>query len=503
MDASLFGDLEDQCTCWVCFELFKEPTTLNCGHSFCKSCANAIVQKNPICPFCRRAFEPPLPDVNQDLVQLVSTLQLAKDAEGPPYFQPQESWLLQLPDEALVELLSYLPAKSLCRTSAVCRQLHSVADDAWLWRPLCQSTFPFCSIDKYGRNWKKCYIGRSKVAKGWEGGKAGDFDVTSLRGHTNYVNCFSLYRNNIVSGAADSTVKIWKVSSDEPVHSLPGHQGTINCLQFNEMRIASGSADQTVCLWDAFTGLCFQTFRHNGAVTGLQFNDRVIVSASEDRSVRVWDLQNGSCQSTFQHNQGLQQVEFDATRIVSAGRDSVKVWDMRTGALLRDFVSGTPTGFHTIGSDVIVAYSDGRLVNWSVTTGAATVFGGGQHARAVSQLTSNGEAIVSASIDGSIKVWDLATKQLKHTFSEHNAAVNSVQVSGNKIVSGASDNTIKVWDLKRGRQMYALLGGSLQQRANNPAHPSKPGCSHVEIDDSRIIGSFASLLRIYDFEVAS
>ena len=32
----LFGDLEDACTCWVCFEAFKLPITLHCGHSFCQ-----------------------------------------------------------------------------------------------------------------------------------------------------------------------------------------------------------------------------------------------------------------------------------------------------------------------------------------------------------------------------------------------------------------------------------------------------------------------------------
>lgn len=32
----IFGELEDQCTCWLCFELFKEPVTLPCSHSFCK-----------------------------------------------------------------------------------------------------------------------------------------------------------------------------------------------------------------------------------------------------------------------------------------------------------------------------------------------------------------------------------------------------------------------------------------------------------------------------------
>jgi hypothetical protein len=35
-DSSILGELEDQVTCWICFEVFDEPVTLNCGHSFCK-----------------------------------------------------------------------------------------------------------------------------------------------------------------------------------------------------------------------------------------------------------------------------------------------------------------------------------------------------------------------------------------------------------------------------------------------------------------------------------
>lgn len=33
---SILGELEDQVTCWVCFEVFADPVTLHCGHSFCR-----------------------------------------------------------------------------------------------------------------------------------------------------------------------------------------------------------------------------------------------------------------------------------------------------------------------------------------------------------------------------------------------------------------------------------------------------------------------------------
>jgi hypothetical protein len=36
-EIDIFGDNpEDVCTCWVCFELFKDPTTLPCSHSMCR-----------------------------------------------------------------------------------------------------------------------------------------------------------------------------------------------------------------------------------------------------------------------------------------------------------------------------------------------------------------------------------------------------------------------------------------------------------------------------------
>ena len=118
----------------------------------------------------------------------------------------------------------------------------------------------------------------------------------------------------------------------------------------------------------------------------------------------------------------------------------------------------------------------------------------------INDLHTDGKVVVTASTDGTLKVWDLATQTLKHTLSDHKGSVNTVQLSGSKVVSGGIDNSIKVWNITNGNRLYTLLGGSLQQRSNNPVHPSKPGCSHLEFDDSRIVASFASLVRVYDFE---
>lgn len=45
----------DDCVCTVCLEIFLEPVTLPCDHTFCKPCFLDTVDKsNMCCPLCRK-----------------------------------------------------------------------------------------------------------------------------------------------------------------------------------------------------------------------------------------------------------------------------------------------------------------------------------------------------------------------------------------------------------------------------------------------------------------
>uniref|UniRef100_H3A5Q4 Tripartite motif containing 35 n=1 Tax=Latimeria chalumnae TaxID=7897 RepID=H3A5Q4_LATCH len=49
------GGLEDEMTCCVCQELFKDPVTLRCGHNFCQECVCEYWKEktSQSCPICR------------------------------------------------------------------------------------------------------------------------------------------------------------------------------------------------------------------------------------------------------------------------------------------------------------------------------------------------------------------------------------------------------------------------------------------------------------------
>jgi len=75
-------------------------------------------------------------------------------------------------------------------------------------------------------------------------------------------------------------------------------------------------------------------------------------------------------------------------------------------------------------------------------------------------FTADGRAILSASHDHTVKLWDGATGDLHRTMTGHEGPVTGVAVfpEGDLAVSGSSDGTVRIWEIRTGTQRDVLMG---------------------------------------------
>ncbi|XP_031706515.1 bloodthirsty-related gene family, member 12 [Anarrhichthys ocellatus] len=76
---------EDQFTCSICLEVFVEPISTPCGHSFCKACLQGYWNhsKKFLCPMCKKSYHKrPEMSVNRVLAEISSQFQGLLLAEG-------------------------------------------------------------------------------------------------------------------------------------------------------------------------------------------------------------------------------------------------------------------------------------------------------------------------------------------------------------------------------------------------------------------------------------
>ena len=102
---------------------------------------------------------------------------------------------------------------------------------------------------------------------------------------------------------------------------------------------------------------------------------------------------------------------------------------------------------------------DGTVKLWDLAT-RQSITTLDEHTGGVSSVSfsRDGMLLASGSWDGTVKLWDLATRQSITTLDEHTGGVSSVSFSrdGMLLASGSWDGTVKLWDLATRQSITTL-----------------------------------------------
>jgi WD40 repeat protein len=205
-------------------------------------------------------------------------------------------------------------------------------------------------------------------------------------------------------------------------------------------------------------------YGHKGSVLSVAYspNGWMLASGSEDGTAKIWEIASGKERVSFDcQTESVSSVIFspNGKLLATAGYSNVvTLWDIETGqrnAVLQ--AKGYVVAFSRDGQMLAVGgrtSGSGTVALCSADTGKIQRRFKGHEAALHSEVQAlafspNGKMLASASNDGTIKLWDVATGEERVTLVGHTGFVYTVafDAMGRFIASGGNDKCVKLWDV--------------------------------------------------------
>lgn len=322
------------------------------------------------------------------------------------------------------------------------------------------------SSQRKTRPWKEVYIERYKIESNWRNNRF----TTQIFHHTSPVLCLQFDDQYLMTGTYDGHINIWCVETGALVRTLIGHIRAISALKFDTCKLVTGSWDQSVRVWNYQTGQCLSTFGGLDAkVLCIDTSNNLIAAGSTDATVKVWDFAEKSCFTLRGHTEPVHSVKihYPSSTLYTTGEDmTVKMWDLKTKACIRCF--GGP-GVGPNGHVAQIQQALPMTIEHLEGDDHHMDFTGDESSSLLQQITAEDEEdkanrrpthLLTASLDNTIKLWDIKTGKCVRTLFGHVEGVWCIAADNFRIVSGAHDKLVKVWDVQSGKCWHTFSGHS-------------------------------------------
>ncbi|KAK0587053.1 hypothetical protein LWI29_016603 [Acer saccharum] len=251
---------------------------------------------------------------------------------------------------------------------------------------------------------------------------------------------------------------------------------------------------------------------HSGSVTALHcvtrrevwdlVGDRedagFFISGGTDCLVKIWDpsLRGSELRATLKGHTGtVRAISSDRGKVVSGSDDqSVIVWDKQTSQLLEE-LKGHDAQVSCVrmlsGERVLTASHDGTVKMWDVRTDTCVATVGRCSSAVLCMEYDDSTGILAAGgRDAIANIWDIRAGKQMHKFLGHTKWIRSIRMDRDTVITGSDDWTARMWSISRGTCDAVLA-----------CHAGPVLCVEYSSSDKGIVtGSSDGLLRFWENE---
>jgi len=304
-----------------------------------------------------------------------------------------------------------------------------------------------------------------------------------------------------VSLEGNTRIRVWDLEAGELERTIEPRSGWISDIALSGDGLSGliGLQNSTVQFWDFGNGQHLATQKiHDGPVicVSITADGKWAISASRDRTLAIWDMHRRGLQHRLKVPRAAECIASteDGMRVLTVSDDRyLRVWDTGSGAMVASehvefalHIAVTST-FEGLRAVVCGSHCSARILDYD---------GYQFRSRAISHCGNVTCAALSSAggygILGSGKVLhvsDLDTAVIQRTFRGHERDVNAIAVSrdGRRTVSASSDGTLKIWD-PVGESSVSIPGW----------HDDEVQCAAISVDGSRAVTVSSTSVKIWD-----
>jgi WD40 repeat protein len=195
-----------------------------------------------------------------------------------------------------------------------------------------------------------------------------------------------------------------------------------------------------------------------------------VLSSIADRSSTSIDYITTFLQTTFAQSSQEREADLERARLLAASTSRLmdeQFNSQRTPDTAR-LLALEAIAFSPDGHIVVTASNDGTARLWNATTGLynTTLRGHTASVRSIA-FSPDGRLLAAGSDDSTTLLWDVATRKSLTTLQGHTAPVRSIAFSpdGRLLAAGFDDGTTQLWDVAARKSLTTLQGHTAPVRS--------------------------------------